>query len=181
MLKIKTQTKIYTPKDPCWREPMVNDFILLGQKQGDKIRFIIMAIVMACLGGVMFYTMLINGLRGLTFRNMSYEYRVELKEHSRAVLSATEPIITVSITKFGWTGNKMANGEYPHIGAVAISDRSIPLGTVVIIDGVKYIVKDRTAKWVHEKFGLTIDIYTEESVNDMLKFGRQKKDVLIKI
>lgn len=84
-------------------------------------------------------------------------------------------IVDVSVTKYGPTGNVMANGEYPHVGAVAVSDRSIPLGTIVLIDGKEYVVKDRTAKWVHEKNGLTVDIYSEESNKDMLEFGRQTK------
>jgi len=82
-------------------------------------------------------------------------------------------IVDVSVTKYGPTGNVMANGEYPHIGAVAVSDRSIPLGTVLEINGTEYVVKDRTAKWVHEKNGLTVDIYSEENNKEMLEFGRQ--------
>jgi len=84
-----------------------------------------------------------------------------------------------SVTKYGWTGNKMANGEYPYPGAVAISDRTIPLGTKIELDGKEYIVADRTAKWIHEKFGLTIDIYSAESEMEMINFGRQNKIIKI--
>jgi|SRR3990167_1539696 len=67
------------------------------------------------------------------------------------------------ITQYGWTGNRMANGEWPHIGAVATSDRTIPFGTRVLIGGEEYVVKDRTALWVSEKFNYsTFDIYSDD-------------------
>ena len=83
------------------------------------------------------------------------------------------------ITKYAWTRNKMANGEWPHIGAIATSDRSIPFGTQVVINGKTYEVKDRTALWVHTKHGLTFDIYSEDSINEMLKFGDPEIAVII--
>jgi 3D (Asp-Asp-Asp) domain-containing protein len=84
-----------------------------------------------------------------------------------------------SVTKYGWTGNKMANGEYPYPGAVAVSDRTIPLGTQIELDGKRYVVADRTAKWIHEKFGLTVDIYSDESEMEMINFGRKNKIIKI--
>jgi len=86
---------------------------------------------------------------------------------------------TASVTKYGWTGDTMANGEYPHVGAVAVSDRDIPLGSIALVDGNKYVVKDRTAKWVHQKHGLTVDIYSTETIEEMLEYGRKTKDVVI--
>lgn len=80
------------------------------------------------------------------------------------------------ITKYSWTGYTMANGEFPYLGAVASSDRSIPLGTLVKIMGEKYIVKDRTALWIHDR-GTTFDIYSEETIEEMLKFGRIRRPV----
>ena len=41
------------------------------------------------------------------------------------------------------------------------------------------IVGDYTAKWVHRKFGLTVDIFTKESINQCLDFGRQRQFVAI--
>jgi len=84
-----------------------------------------------------------------------------------------------SITKYEWTGQPMANGEYPHIGAVAVSDRDIPLGSIAIVSGNKYVVKDRTAEWVHQKHGLTVDIYSTDTPQEMLRYGRKTKDVII--
>lgn len=99
---------------------------------------------------------------------VSYE-RPEEAQHVVSVLA--------SVTKYGPTGNPMANGEMPYIGAVAVSDRTIPLGTVIVLDGKEYTVKDRTAKWVHDRHGLTVDIYSEEAEAEMLEFGRQRKTV----
>ncbi len=90
-----------------------------------------------------------------------------------------KPTIKASVTKYGWTGNPMASGKYPYVGAVATSDRSIPLGTDIYIEGVKYKVEDRTASWIQAKHGLTIDIYSDESRTQMLAFGRQTKNIQI--
>lgn len=96
--------------------------------------------------------------------------------------------VTASITKYRATGYPMANGKMPYIGAVAVSDRSIPLNSQIAIeseilsDSTKvfkvYDVKDRTALWVHEKHGLTIDIYTNGSKQEALQFGRQTKQII---
>jgi 3D (Asp-Asp-Asp) domain-containing protein len=80
------------------------------------------------------------------------------------------------ITCYNWTGNKMANNKYPEYGYVATSDRSIPFGTEIIIDGETFIVGDRTALWVDEKFGLTIDIYLD---NCDMTFGAKRKEIII--
>ena len=72
----------------------------------------------------------------------------------------------------------MANGEWPHQGACAVSNRTIPLGSKIKVLGRVYIVKDRTARWVHKKHGFTVDIY-EPNLKKCLKFGRKK--LLIKI
>ena len=90
------------------------------------------------------------------------------------------PMTRVFLTKYGPTGNPMANGEMPHLGAVAVSDRTIPFGTKIFINNQEYIVKDRTAKWVHEVKGFTVDIYSEETQEEMVRFGRQVAMVEIK-
>lgn len=85
--------------------------------------------------------------------------------------------VLASVTKYGPTGNPMANGEMPYDGAVAVSDRTIPFGTVVEVDNKTYVVKDRTAKWIHDRHGLTVDIYSEETNDEMLEFGRKTLQV----
>jgi 3D (Asp-Asp-Asp) domain-containing protein len=57
----------------------------------------------------------------------------------------------------------MANGKYTYSGAVAVSDRTISLNSKVYVEGYGIMdITDRTAKWVHEKHGLTIDIYSPD-------------------
>ena len=86
----------------------------------------------------------------------------QIKPAQASIEAQGGTVVMARVTEYGETGHRMANGEWPHIGAVATSDRSIPLGTKVMIGTQKYVVKDRTAQWVHEKFSLpTIDIYSE--------------------
>jgi len=99
------------------------------------------------------------------------------KHHQQAYNSLLLTTRKATLTKYLWTGNKMANGEYPYIGACASSDRTIPFGTVIKWQGGECVVKDRTALWVFNKFGLTIDLYTEESEKQALQFGRRTVDV----
>lgn len=87
-------------------------------------------------------------------------------------------ITEASITKYVATGNNMANREKPYVGAVACSDYKLakpPWKAKVKIDGQWYDVKDRTAKWIHKKRGLTFDIFSTETRKQCLKFGRKKK------
>lgn len=70
----------------------------------------------------------------------------------------------------------MANGEWVYSGAVAVSDRTIPMGTKVRIGKDEYTVSDKTAIWVHDKFGLTIDIWQPSCDG----FGTYKTNIIIK-
>lgn len=88
-------------------------------------------------------------------------------------------VVKGTITKYAWTGDVMANGEYPYEGAVAVSDYRIPLGTRIEVFGKRYVVKDHTAKWVQKKRGFTIDIYSKESEEKMLAFGRKPANIKI--
>ena len=84
------------------------------------------------------------------------------------------------ITYYGWTGNRMANGKYPKQGYVATSDRKIPLGTVVKIEGKNYVVGDYTAEWVHAKFEYpTFDIYSSLGDAELMKKGTHTTSVSI--
>lgn len=70
-----------------------------------------------------------------------------------------------------------ANGEAPFEGITVACPRSVPLGTRVRItfdtgtDWV-YFCEDRTAKWIEEKYGPTIDIFMNDHTK-ALEFGRQ--------
>jgi 3D (Asp-Asp-Asp) domain-containing protein len=74
----------------------------------------------------------------------------------------------------------MANGLYPKKGYVATSDRTIPFGTKIEIDGVEYEVGDRTNKRFQHFKNQTIDIFWEESEESCLKFGTSLKNIIIK-
>lgn len=73
------------------------------------------------------------------------------------------PVVkTARITCYNDYG-KTASGEITRPGIVATSDRSIKMGAKVYIEGYGIMeIKDKTAKWVHEKHGLTFDIWLKD-------------------
>lgn len=78
---------------------------------------------------------------------------------------------TFDITAYTWTGNPMANGEYPYEGCVASWD--FPIGTVLYIDGLgTYVVKDRCPT------SGVVDIYMN-SYDACIQFGRQYRMVYV--
>ena len=68
-------------------------------------------------------------------------------------------------------GTITATGETVHVGGVACN--FLPFGTVVVIDGVEYVVNDRCG------IDNCIDIFME-SYEDAIEFGRRYKEVYIK-
>lgn len=68
-------------------------------------------------------------------------------------------------------GTITATGETVHVGGVACN--FLPFGTVVVIDGVEYVVNDRCG------IDGCIDIFME-SYEEAIQFGRQHKEVYIK-
>jgi 3D (Asp-Asp-Asp) domain-containing protein len=117
---------------------------------------------------------------GFFFGFYSGQHQIKQKKVNQEIIAK---IITrqASVTKYVATGNHMSNGEHPYVGAVATSDYRIAIGTKVLIFGQVYVVKDRTAAWIHLKHGLTFDIFSEETVSDCRKFGRKKTIVTIEI
>ena len=85
--------------------------------------------------------------------------------------------VEARITCYAPTGYNMANTKPPKDGWVATSDRTIPFNTIVEVRGKEYKVGDRTAKWVHEKHGLTIDIFMESGCDR--NFGAKKEMIKI--
>ncbi|WP_371297392.1 3D domain-containing protein [Ruminococcus sp.] len=78
---------------------------------------------------------------------------------------------TFSITAYTWTGNVMANGEYPYYGSVASCDFS--LGTTLYIENVgNFIVND-----VCPTSGV-IDVYMN-TYEECINFGRQYCNVYV--
>lgn len=76
------------------------------------------------------------------------------------------------LTAYTWTGNTMANGEWPYVGAVACN--SIPLGTVIEIEGYgRFKVCDTGGMGNN-----VVDIYMN-SYDECIQFGRRTANVYI--
>lgn len=74
------------------------------------------------------------------------------------------------LTAYTHTGNKMANGEYPYVGACACN--SLDLGTVIYIEGYgTYTVCDRGGMP-----GNVIDIFMD-TYDECIEFGRREAEV----
>lgn len=73
------------------------------------------------------------------------------------------PVVkTAKITCYNDYGTT-ASGEITRPGIVATSDRSIPMGTKVYIEGYGIMeIKDKTAKWIYNKKGLVFDIWDKD-------------------
>ena len=82
----------------------------------------------------------------------------------------TTTIIMALVTMYGATGNPMANGQMPYVGAAACP-RNIPLETKVMIYDVTFTCADRTAK----KYDGRFDLYSEGTRKQMLRFGKKKQ------
>jgi len=78
------------------------------------------------------------------------------------------------VTKYIDTGT-MSNGKQTHIGAIACP-RSYKHGTKIEIEGKEYTCSDRTAL----RFDGRFDIFTDESYEEAMQFGKQNLIVMIK-
>lgn len=71
-----------------------------------------------------------------------------------------------NVSAYTHTGNVMANGEYPYVGAIASDD--LPLGTRVVIYGKTYVVADRFGGGHKGQIDVFMDTYEE-----CIEFGQQ--------
>lgn len=79
------------------------------------------------------------------------------------------------ITAYEWTGYPCANGNYPTVG-YTVACNSLPLGTVLYIDGIGYrTVEDRGATWHSDWW---IDLYLGD-VDECFQWGIRTRDVWI--
>lgn len=85
-------------------------------------------------------------------------------------LDVVSLVMSEDITCYTWTGNRMANGEYPSNGYVA--NNEYPFGTKVEILDNEYVVGDRIGH------GTDWDVY-KNSFDECVKFGRQYDNVEI--
>ena len=118
--------------------------------------------------------------------DIEYETGISNNEEEQIIEEIQEPIVeevveveetnnhyvgTFSITAYTWTGNTMANGEYPYYGSVASCD--FPLGTTLYIENVgNFIVND-----VCPTSGV-IDVYMN-TYEECINFGRQYCNVYV--
>lgn len=75
------------------------------------------------------------------------------------------------ITCYKSTGYPTASGLWPEEGMVATSDRTIPFGKIIDINGTKYTVEDRTNKRIKN----TVDVF---KVNCNMEYGVSFKMVV---
>ena len=81
-----------------------------------------------------------------------------------------------SVTEYCSTGSRNAAGRRPHLGDVAVADRSIPFGTRVLIGRRTYTVED----WIG--WGSRYDIFGGDDPGceqRALNFGRQHLRVVV--
>lgn len=110
------------------------------------------------------------------------------KQHTMMVATSPEPIPVApatstdaegmtyvgyyQLTAYTHTGNPMANGQMPYIGAVACN--SIPLGTVIYVEGYgTYTVCDTGGMG-----GSVVDIFMD-TYDECIQFGRRGANVYI--
>lgn len=78
--------------------------------------------------------------------------------------------VTMNVSAYTHSSQPMANGEWPHVGAVAADD--LPFGTRVIVNGRTYIVKDRFGGGYTNRLDIFMNSYDEA-----IQFGRQWLEV----
>ena len=80
--------------------------------------------------------------------------------------SVSAETVAMNVSAYTWTGNVMANGEYPYEGVIASDD--LPIGTRVKINDSVYVVKDRFGGGYTNR----IDIYMD-SQERAIQFGHK--------
>lgn len=82
--------------------------------------------------------------------------------------------IIAAVTMYAATGQPMANGVQPFVGAVACP-RDVPLGTTAKIMDISFVCGDRT----HKKYNGRFDLFSTGTKTQMLKFGKQTLPVTL--
>ena len=86
-------------------------------------------------------------------------------------------IITAIVTAYIATGNPCANGKMPRVGITcASSDRTIPLGSKLVMDGKMFIIEDRTNKRFSKEERFDLFFPNRKSA---IEWGKQTKRVQI--
>ena len=86
----------------------------------------------------------------------------------------TTNILTAVVTAYITTGKPCSDGHLPVVGKTIAAPRSVPLGSLVLINDHTFLAEDRTARRFNGRF----DIFVATK-NEAIKFG--KKTLTIKI
>lgn len=97
---------------------------------------------------------------------MKYILAIMLAIASLWISNDVDAARVMNVSAYTHTGNVMANGEYPYVGAVASDD--LPIGTKVRVNGQEYVVKDRFGGGYTDRLDIFMDTYDEA-----IEFGRQ--------
>lgn len=103
---------------------------------------------------------------------MKYILAIILAIASLWISNDVDAARVMNVSAYTHTGNVMANGEYPYVGAVASDD--LPIGTKVRVNGQEYVVKDRFGGGYTDRLDIFMDTYDEA-----IEFGRQWLNVEI--
>lgn len=103
---------------------------------------------------------------------MKYILAIMLAIASLWISNDVDAARVMNVSAYTHTGNVMANGEYPYVGAVASDD--LPIGTKVRVNGQEYVVKDRFGGGYTDRLDIFMDTYDEA-----IEFGRQWLNVEI--
>jgi len=138
-------------------------------KANNKTKLIFIVLLLAVMIGNCLYTAFLD-------RKVSevVEYtQIELEAQGEAIKGIVEEIRVDQVARVTCYTDKgiMANGNYVYPGAVAFSDRTVPLNQTIYVEGFgEMFIADRTAQWVHDKYEVpTIDIWMTEA--DCKAFG----------
>jgi 3D (Asp-Asp-Asp) domain-containing protein len=65
-------------------------------------------------------------------------------------------------------------------GVSVAASKEFDFGTVIMIDGEEYVVQDRPAEWIIEKYdGKIIDVYFSDH-QEAIEFGKQVQEIYLK-
>ena len=101
------------------------------------------------------------------------ENTVSQREDNRQADIQGGQVLEATVTAYCLNKNPMASGKMPYDGAIACP-RSIPLGTLIIIDDMGYTCEDRLSLKYDDRYDLWM-----ESCDECMKFGKQTKQIKI--
>ena len=151
--------------------------------KGGPMKLKILTVGVIIIGSIWFYPW--NNTNNTTVANnyIQYEPRITtVTAKTRALSNSSRDNKTVQqvyeyeSTAYTWTGYRTASGRYPVEGrTVAVDPDIIPLGSVIEINGHKYIAED-TGRLIK---GRRIDVYMGRDKEKAIKWGIKQVRVRI--